>query len=267
MKRNDGAVTWILCVVAVIYGWYRGGAFGALVNLGTVALFVLVVLISYEFVRDFVQDLRDILRWCLKKVRHSDPKQDQAQTEEQPSLSMQHANVQQLSINQIESLVALMGRRLDQLDQVANGKMIYYVSGFPAPKRTEYFYLDAGILLSLLSVNLTGGINPEAYWMTIITTVCTDRKLPDATEEGFNKLLAVARLYRDKWMQHDRDTRMGIDTQGPLAAVVVAGIAASFQADPGWDEIAQRRILGPVLLECLEDAMSLEKEFHRIIRT
>src|SRR6185312_6874950 len=122
MKRNDGAVTWILFVVAVIYGWYRDGAFGALVNLGKVALFVLAVLISYEFVRDFVQDLRDIFRWCLEKVRGSDPKQDQAPTQEQPSLSMQRANLQQLSINQIESLVALMGKRLDQLDEVANGK-------------------------------------------------------------------------------------------------------------------------------------------------
>lgn len=154
--------------------------------------------------------------------------------------------------HQIIDLSTLMEQRLTG---ILSGNL-YIAEGAVAPNAGDYFGLDAGILLSLLTVNLADGVDPEQYWKQIVNPVLS-KIVPNLKPQGIEDVLGSSRAYRDRWLKHEPD-------DAPLAEILPFGIAAAYGLLDVMDSETFNKVWKRVFPTVVEDASKFVESFYRI---
>jgi hypothetical protein len=127
---------------------------------------------------------------------------------------------------------------------------LYTIDGM-RPDTDAAIHLESGLLLNLLYQYLSDGADCEGYWRRILFAVCS-KYSPDATPDGLDKALEMARVYREAWQDKEG--------HGPLLAVLAIGACMAFGVSMDNPKLVAR-----LSMQMAQEADSLITAVSRVI--
>ena len=162
------------------------------------------------------------------------------------------AKLASLDASKTEMLGNLMRERLAGF---LLGQLYNFQDSVP-PEREQFLWFDFGLLLSLLTSDFELPSDAEKCWSSIILAPVREY-IPGVTEVGLATLLAAARGYRDRWMEHWPD-------DSPLAEVLAFAMLAAFNCSDADTEY-RGRIVGLAAGKTLDDCTAFVNAYISIV--